>query len=243
MHVLRGLSDGVSKARQIAPPVWSDHSLNPLKLINGGEFVMGSAEVDSDDEDREHKVTVSSFTIQEHEVTNEEYWRFDPMRVPPGHADVPDQFKILIDRSPVTKVTWFDAMAYAAWLGGGLPTEAEWELAARGVEGRSFPWGEAEITCSRAIHAGCFPPRLAPVSAERGEDGRTPDGVYDLAGNVWEWCRDWAGPYEGDGLVNPLGPPSGSARVMRGAVATSALTEAASFRRCSSSSTVAGICG
>ena len=118
--------------------------------------------------------------IQEHEVTNAEYRRFDPNH----DRSAPDDH-------PVVNVSWYDAMAYAAWLGGSLPTEAQWEFAARGKEGRTYPWGEEAPTCDRANFMSVAPECL-PVKTGR-EGGKTPEGVYDLAGNVWEWCRDWSG--------------------------------------------------
>jgi hypothetical protein len=118
------------------------------------------------------------FYLQQHEVTNAEYRRFDSAHdvdAPPDH--------------PVANVSWFDAMAYAAWVGGTLPTRAQWELAARGLAGRAYPWGNQAPTPDRANYAwidtlpvGSFP------------DGATPEGIHDLAGNVWEWCRDGSSP-------------------------------------------------
>jgi hypothetical protein len=122
------------------------------------------------------------FYLQRHEVTNSEYRRFDQSHDPDAPPD-----------HPVTNVSWYDAMAYAAWIGGTLPTEAQWEIAARGPEGRSYPWGNDEPTRSRANYdAGEGGPAPATASVGSFRAGATPEGIHDLAGNVWEWCRDGA---------------------------------------------------
>ncbi|MDX1393553.1 MAG: SUMF1/EgtB/PvdO family nonheme iron enzyme [Gemmatimonadota bacterium] len=118
---------------------------------------------------------VAPFWIQQHEVTNEEYRRFVA-----EHA-YPDSTA----RYPVTNVTWEQAMAYAVSVGGRLPTETEWEFAARGAEGRTYPWGEDEPTCERAHFQGCG--ERSPIEVMTRPAGATPEGIHDLAGNVWEW--------------------------------------------------------
>ena len=165
---------------------------NPAVRLEGASFLMGGGE-------DQHRVTVSSFWMQEHEVSNAEYRRFDPER-----GD---------DHLPVVYVNWYEAYAYAAWLGGSLPTEAQWEFAARGRDGREYPWGDETPTCDRANYSDCNDRFVAVKSYDAGA---TPEGIYDLAGNVWEWCRDWYGPYSATEQTDPPGPPSGPARVLRG---------------------------
>ena len=205
------ITDQFNGQQGLKPVNPEEDPLNRRILIEGGSFQMGSPEgpegvpevLGVSDEKPRHRVTVSRFRIQEHEVTNAEYRRFDPSH----DRSAPDDH-------PVVNVSWYDATAYAAWLGGSLPTEAQWEFAARGKNGRTYPWGEEAPTCDRANFFKCGT-RLLAVKTGR-EGGKTPEGVYDLAGNVWEWCRDWFGPYPGQEQTDPLGPPTGSYRVSRG---------------------------
>ena len=191
---------------EVQPPAWEeDDVLNRRVLIQGDTFLMGSAEDDPDafaDERPQHRVTVSDFYLQEHEVTNEEYRRFNPDHDP----DAPDEH-------PVVHVNWQEAMDYAAWLGGTLPTEAQWEFAARGRDGRKYPWGDEDPNCERANYSGCGGPVRAVKSYEAGA---TPEDIYDLAGNVWEWCRDGKREYSDEAQVDPVGPLDAPARVLRG---------------------------
>jgi hypothetical protein len=130
------------------------------------------------------RVHVAPFYLQQHEVTNAEYRRFDPKHDAGAPGD-----------HPVVNVSWFDAMAYAAWVGGTLPSEAQWEFAARGSTGRPYPWGSERPSRTRAnyAHDGSGFGR-APGTSPVGSfpEGATPENVQDLAGNVWEWCRDGA---------------------------------------------------
>jgi hypothetical protein len=190
----------------VGAPSWAeDERLNRRILFEGGEFLMGSPEGGAyNDEQPQRRVRVSRFWLQQHEVTNEEYRRFKP-----GHGFTQGQ-----ESHPVVSVTWEDARAYAEWLGGGLPSEAQWEFAARGARGRKYPWGEEEPTCARANFNDCGW-RLKAVG--RHPEGATPTGVEDLAGNVWEWCADWyADRYPPADQPDPRGPTSGWVHVLRG---------------------------
>ncbi len=114
---------------------------------------------------------------------------------------------------PLVSVSWFEAAAYCAWAAGRLPTEAEWERAARGPEGTRYPWGnEPPLDASRANynHAG----HPSPVGLF--PNGSTPEGLCDMLGNVWEWCSDSYVPYETGSQANPAGPKEGDSKVLRG---------------------------
>ena len=187
---------------QAPPAAWQD-PLNPFVPIRGGDFVMGATDVFA----RVHRVRLSSYAIQQHEVTNEEYRRFDPTHSFPAGRE----------KYPVDSVDWYAAQGYAAWLGGSLPTEAQWEFAARGKHGRTYPWGDGPPTRERA---NFFTNDSRPESEAVGSHpkGSTPEGIQDLAGNVWEWCSDWFDVYPpaADLELDPLGPVHGTGRVLRG---------------------------
>jgi formylglycine-generating enzyme required for sulfatase activity len=187
---------------QAPPAAWHD-TLNPFVPIRGGDFMMGSADVFA----RVHRVRLSNYAIQQHEVTNEEYRRFDPAHSFPAGRE----------KHPVDSVDWYSAQGYAAWLGGSLPTEAQWEFAARGKHGRRYPWGDGQPTRERAnFFANDSKPGSEPVGSH--PKGSTPEGIQDLAGNVWEWCRDWFAVYPpaSELALDPLGPAHGTGRVLRG---------------------------
>jgi formylglycine-generating enzyme required for sulfatase activity/predicted amidophosphoribosyltransferase len=179
---------------------------NPLEpppgmvLIPGGAFVMGS---DSGDEYErpEHRVVLTSFFIDATEVTCDAYARFlaeTNRRSPAGWSGAsPPKGS---QRLPVTGVTWEDAKAYAAWAGKRLPTEAEWEYAARGSDGRRYPWGN-EWKLGRANAFSSAVGRMAEVGSY--PDGKSPFGVLDLSGNAWEWTETDLAAYPGGRLPAP----------------------------------------
>ena len=180
-------------------------------LIPAGVFRMGSDEFDF--EGPPHDVDVAAFYIDRHPVTIAAYARFVEAT---GHPAPPDWHDaVLTERQdhPVDRVTWDSAREYADWAGKRLPTEAEWEFAARGVEGRRYPWG-GEAPDDRRANFGMSVRSTSPVGVYPG--GVTPEGVHDLAGNVWEWCADWFGSYAAGEQADPSDPASGSARVLRG---------------------------
>ncbi len=202
----------------------------PMLLIPEGSFPMGVPHGDRDggrDEYPRHDVFVSNFYIDKFELTNGRYLEF----VKATHHRIPQNPKnatrnlwqgdtiaeSLIDR-PVINVDWADAQAYCQWAGKRLPTEAEWEKAAKGTADRRFPWGNVEPTNKHLNFNQQWigEKTLMPVGSY--EAGKSPFGVYDMAGNVWEWVNDWydAKYYEKSPAKNPTGPETGTKRVLRG---------------------------
>lgn len=192
--------------------------------LKGGTFLMGS-DLGDPDERPVHRVTVSPYWISRYPVTNADYGKYvaetgksTPLhwqggQIPEGKAN-----------HPVVYVSWSDAEAFCTWLGRRLgasgaegtvrlPTEAEWEFAARGEEGREYPWGPEPPDEQRANFASEIGD-TTPVDAY--SRGATPEGVFDLASNVWEWCRDWSGDYPAEEQHDPTGPDQGTSRVFRG---------------------------
>lgn len=170
-------------------------------LIPGGSFLMGSAEFPS--EKPVHSVTVRSFELGRTEVTNRQYQAcvkagacapLDMNCLSPAFRG-PDQ--------PVVCVPWGQARAFAAWAGGRLPSEAEWEYAARGAGGKGrYPWGDAPPSCRRVVFGGdpsgpgCGRGSTWPVCSK--PRGNTKQGLCDMGGNVWEWTEDlYHDSYEG----------------------------------------------
>lgn len=202
----------------------------PMVLIPEGSFPMGVPHGDRDggrDEYPRHDVFVSNFYIDKYELTNGRYLEFVKAtnhRIPQNPKNATRNLwagdsitESLIDR-PVINVDWADANAYCQWAGKRLPTEAEWEKAAKGTADRRFPWGNVEPTNKHLNFNQQWigEKTLMPVGSY--ELGKSPFGVYDMAGNVWEWVNDWydAKYYEKSPAKNPTGPETGTKRVLRG---------------------------
>jgi formylglycine-generating enzyme required for sulfatase activity len=211
-------------------PRVSDAALqNDEVCLGPGEFSMGSSEPNLGGQYADHlpphTVTLSPYFIDAYEVTVARYRAC----VSAGACSEPrtDSTQGCTYTSdagarelfPVTCVSWSDADTFCAWDGRRLPSEAEWEFAARGEAGRKYPWGDS-FECNRAVlsgssqcpeHAGLLPKRVGSTPR-----GASPEGLYDLAGNAWEWVNDRAGSYGSDAQQDPQGSPTGTSRVQRG---------------------------
>jgi formylglycine-generating enzyme required for sulfatase activity len=181
------------------------------------------AETCSSDEQPLHTVTLSAYSIDKYEVTNARYkacvdaggctapWSVNSDTRSPyyGTSTYADY--------PVINVTWHQASAFCAWAGKRLPTEAEWEKAARGSsDTRKYPWGDSAPDCTKANFSSSCVGDTSRVGSY--PSGASPYGVMDMAGNVWEWVNDWydGNYYSVSPSVNPQGPSTGSWRVLRG---------------------------
>ena len=206
---------------------FQDPLVGEMLFVRAGEFVMGSdAPEAAPNEGPLFRVTLNHFYLSRHLITNASYEQFQPSHVrkrTPGAGD----------RHPVVHVSSLEAIKFCQWLSARtrkkyrLPTEAEWEYAARGTDGRKYPWGNYEGRGDLANFADCNTnfawsdrdiddgyPETSPVGAF--PFGASAFGMEDMAGNVWEWCLDYYEPYRPAPKVNPRGPTTGNRRVYRG---------------------------
>jgi formylglycine-generating enzyme required for sulfatase activity len=207
--------------------------------VPAGEFLMGSTAADlkaADDEKPQHTVYLDAFWIDRTEVTNAQYVQFlnalgeyrgaceehdcaQTKREDEDSHILRQDGQYLVESGfedhPVISVTWYGALAYCEWAGARLPTEAEWEKAARGTEGHIYPWGSNAPDCNKAQYGDCSGSTM-PVGTRLA--GASPYGALDMVGNVWEWVADWydAAYYGSSPAENPRGPNSGEHKVFRG---------------------------
>jgi formylglycine-generating enzyme required for sulfatase activity len=192
--------------------------------VPSGDFNMGSNTSDASDEKPAHTVSLDDYYIDKFEVTNALYkacvedGKCDPPKYLYFFPESPSKIyygNSLYDHYPVVYVDWNMAEAYCEWRGARLPTEAQWEKAARGgTDERIYPWGN-DLECRQANYQRCVN-RTSEVGVYK--DGKSLYGAYDMAGNVLEWVADWysANYYENLFSNNPTGPISGQSRVLRG---------------------------
>ncbi len=240
-----------------------------MALVPAGEFRMGSDEGEKEERPA-HTVFLDAYWIDKFEVVHAQYVVFlnsvEPQfdsSITPSWAignnrylnltdpdvlirQVGEAFELkslAVSNHPMGEVTWFGAKAYCEWMGGRLPTEAEWEKAARGTDGRTYPWGN-ELDPRRANYSlsddpfgeGTTPVGFYDGSEREGYqtlDGRSPYGLYDMAGNVWEWVLD---TYDGEYYAkspreNPKGPGDGGSYLTRGGSWQHESNELPVFRR------------
>jgi sulfatase modifying factor 1 len=218
---------GSAPGHALEPRVQNDLRME-FVLIPAGTFLMGSPqdEPNRNADEVQHNVSISRpFYIQTTEVTLGQWWAVMGQRMF-GARKGPEN-------APVTSVSWFDTQEFINKLNAGgeshyrLPTEAEWEFACRAGAMTAYAWGNT-IDCTKAMYANnpvksekCLPfakSRGLPVGGPAPVKCYRPNrwGIYDMHGNVWEWCQDWHAPYETKDAVDPCGPSSGEFRIRRG---------------------------
>jgi formylglycine-generating enzyme required for sulfatase activity len=184
-----------------------------MVYIPAGVFLMGSDDGDYD-ESPVHEVYLDAFWIDEHEVTHDQYNKFMKEA---EHEDA--YYNENGGSRPETYATWSDAHAYCEWAGRHLPTEAEWEKAARGgLDGKKYPWGDEDPVCDDSAENGAQFTDCEHGTVPVKSFSRNGYGAMDMAGNLWEWVSDWynSGYYENSPAENLQGPASGEYRVLRG---------------------------
>ena len=216
-----------------------------LVLVPGGAFVMGAGPTAQDVRRTErpaHLVTLPPYYIGQTEVTRGQYDRFCRAT---GHRPIPKTMASYCVRAdhPIVGVTLDDACAYCAWAGASLPTEAQWEKAARGTDGRHYPWGNEPPALHAGTHANFgrirqslqrdYEASYRPRPVGSFPEGASPYGALDMAGNVSEWCRDLFDPeyYRKSPAFHPTGGTRSTQRVVRGGCWSSSASSIRTFAR------------
>ena len=190
-----------------------------MMTVLDGTYKMGSPEDEAgrNADEQQHNVTLKSFRISKYEITFEQYDAFcDATK-----RNKPDDNGWGRGKRPVVGVTWDDAKAFAKWMDCRLPTEAEWEYACRAGSTTAFSTGSC-ISRKQAnfngieIYNNCAKGETSDMTKEAGSYASNKFMIYDMHGNVWEWCSDWYGPYEKFSQSDPKGPDFGEEKVYRG---------------------------
>jgi len=191
----------------------------PMRLVPAGEFTMGSNDTGDIGSRPAHKITLAAFYIDKYEVTNEMYdacvYAVECRKPQQGGSATRNIYYAspVYAKFPVLYVDWKMANAYCEWRGARLPTEAEWEKAARGTDGRNYPWGNNDPDCSLANHVGCVAD-TTPI--DQHEKGQSPYGVIGIAGNVSEWTSSLFKLYPYDADDGAEDPKAKGDRIARG---------------------------
>ena len=195
-----------------------------MVYVPAGAFLMGAEDGEGEENEHpQHAVYLDGYWIYKDDVTVGQYRKFckatgRKMPVAPSSG--------WNDDHPVVNVTWYEAKSYCAWAGASLPTEAQWEKAARGTDGRMYPWGNDwdRTKAHTKVVGGLFVlvmvlGRIGTTPVGSYPAGASPYGCLDMAGNVWQWCADWEDNdyYAHSPGRNPAGPVTGTAREARGA--------------------------
>ena len=198
---------------------------DPVEMITipAGPFIRGSAPGEGRlDEQPRRKIYLNAFAIDKYEVSNGHYIKFleETLHKPPLNvfSERPFNQEEGIADLPVVQVTWHDAVDYCFWAGKRLPTEAEWEKAARGNDGRLYPWGNETPSPQKANYERDWEEKKTFVEVTALPEGQSPFGLRNLAGNVREWVQDWYDSeyYSSAPDKNPMGPEAGILKVLRG---------------------------
>lgn len=197
---------GPPTATPLPDMIEDDHGV-PMLLVPLGEFVMGSNDNMAAAKPA-HTVYLDAFYIDKFEVTNAQYLEC----VEAGMCTAGGGTRLrnpIFSEHPVMDVTWYHAFDFCEWREARLPTEAEWEKAARGTDERRFPWGNDPVTCELARYGDCG---WFTVPVGQHPAGVSPYGVHDMAGNAWEWTNDWYDEdyYSYSPAENPTGPGEGT---------------------------------
>ncbi len=202
--------------------------------VPSGTFTMGSSTgIGSINQQPAHQVTLSGYWLYKYEITVAQYLAFCTVTghtLPSFPSDYSWYGKIgwtdpTLQQHPIVNVTWYDCKAYSDWAGVTLPSEAQWEYAARGPQGHNYPWGGTATSsdpyngwdqskCANYYNSSSQNISTWPVGSFPA--GASWCGAQDMAGNVGEWCNDWYGNYSSNPIINPTGPMSGTVRVLRG---------------------------